>query len=174
MESPSDGVVQRTNPVSPVVAIEDHTTNTIDITWTIDEDTVYDSFEIFYKADSDEDYQTDTIDGEDPHEYQLKDLTPGEKYKIEMKTHSGGETSDSSEPKQQRTKPVSPVVAIEDHTTNTIDITWTIDEDTVYDSFEIFYKADSDEDYQTDTIDGEDPHEYQLKDLTPGEKYKLK
>ncbi|XP_070537583.1 tyrosine-protein phosphatase 10D-like [Ptychodera flava] len=167
----SNNVIQRTVPMSPVV--DDITTfnsTSITFTWSMDENTTFDRFEIVYGSGS-----TDMIvevNDTDLRRATLTDLVPGELYVIYIRSYSDDYVSADSNNVIQRTVPMSPLV--DDITTfnsTSITVTWSMDENTTFDRFEIVYGSGST--YMIVEVNDTDVRRATLTDLVPGELYDI-
>ncbi|XP_070577149.1 receptor-type tyrosine-protein phosphatase beta-like [Ptychodera flava] len=175
MESPSDSETQRTKPEAPEdVIISSYDTTTITVEWTIKSDTVYDRFEIFYTDESTSSTQTKQVNDKSIRSAELTGLVAGESYYIYMRSYSVNEVSELSTTVTQRTRPEAPEdVVISSYDTTTIIVEWTIESDTVYDRFEIFYTDESTSSTQTKQVNDKSIRSAELTGLVSGESYDI-
>ncbi|XP_070577159.1 fibronectin-like [Ptychodera flava] len=171
----SNTVNQRTKPEAPEdVVISSYDTTTITVGWTIDSDTVYDRFEIFYTDESASNTQSKEVNDKSKSSAELTGLVAGESYDISMRSYSGTEVSENTTTVTQRTKPKTPEdVVISSYDTTTITVGWTIEIDTVYDGFEIFYTDESTSNTQTKQVDNKNKSSAELTGLVAGESYNI-
>ncbi|XP_070537582.1 receptor-type tyrosine-protein phosphatase eta-like [Ptychodera flava] len=169
VSEPSDNVSQRTKPLAPIIeSITTYNSTSIIVSWTMDDNTVFDRFEIVYFDGSDQ--ITVHVNDTDARNTTLTGLVPGELYDIYMLSYSEDQVSEQSNSVSQRTMPMSPVVdGITTFNSTSITFTWSMDENTTFDRFEIVYGAGST--YMVVEVNDTDVRRATLTDLVPGEMY---